>query len=56
MEIEGTHKAIAKAEKKLAIKNLVAEMRGYPRLTLKFGRLKKGVMEARFKKARNQKR
>jgi adenylate cyclase, class 2 len=54
MEIEGTHKAIAKAEKKLAIKNLVAEMRGYPRLTIKFGRLKKGVMEARFKKAPNR--
>jgi adenylate cyclase, class 2 len=48
MEIEGTPQSIARAEKSLGIKNLVAEMRGYPRLTLKYGRMRKGVMEARF--------
>jgi adenylate cyclase class 2 len=48
MEIEGTAKNISKAEKSLGIKNLTAEMRGYPRLTVKYGRMRKGVMEARF--------
>jgi adenylate cyclase class 2 len=52
MEIEGTTRSIARAEKKLGIKNLVAEMRGYPRLTVKHGRLRKGVMESRFEKRR----
>ena len=50
MEIEGTKRAIAKAEKKLDTRKLVPEIRGYSRLTLKFGRMNKGVMEARFKK------
>lgn len=56
MEIEGTLGNIARAEKKLGFKRLVPEMRGYPRLTVKYGRMKKGVMEARFKNANgNQK-
>jgi adenylate cyclase class 2 len=50
MEIEGTQRNIAAAEQQLGIKKLVAEQRGYPRLTIKYGRMKKSVMEARFKK------
>ena len=50
MEIEGTPRNIAIAEKKLGIKKLVPEIRGYPKLTIKYGRMKKSVMEARFKK------
>ena len=50
MEIEGTTRNIAMTEKKLGIKRLVPELRGYPRLTMKYGRMKKSVMEARFKK------
>jgi adenylate cyclase class 2 len=48
MEIEGTRRAISSAERKLNVKDLAAEARGYPRLTIKFGRMKKSVMEARF--------
>jgi adenylate cyclase class 2 len=51
MEIEGTPRNIAIAERKLAIRKLVPEMRGYPRLTVKYGRMKKSVMEARFKRS-----
>lgn len=51
MEIEGTRRAIAQAERKLEIKNLVAENRGYPRLTTKYGRMRRSVMEARFEKS-----
>jgi len=50
MEIEGTERNILRAEKKLAMKKLVPEQRGYPRLTVKHGRMKKSVMEARFKR------
>ena len=50
MEIEGTQKNIANAENRLGIRNLVAEMRGYPRLAVKYGTLRKSVMEARFNK------
>ena len=56
MEIEGTTRSIGSAEKKLGIKKLIPEMRGYPRLTVKYGRMKKGVMEARFKKPNGNKR
>ena len=52
MEIEGTHKAIAKAERRLGIKRLKPEIRGYPRLTMKFGKMRGSVMEARFRKSR----
>jgi adenylate cyclase class 2 len=48
MEIEGTVEAIARAEKRLKIKDLETEMRGYPRLTLKFGRMEDDVAIARF--------
>ena len=50
MEIEGTTRTIGQTEKRLGIKNLVSEIRGYPRLTIKYGRMKKSVMEARFEK------
>lgn len=49
MEIEGTPRMIAQTEKRLGIKNLSAEIRGYPRLTIKYGRMRKSVMESRFK-------
>jgi hypothetical protein len=54
MEIEGTPRNIGITEKKLGFKKLVPEMRGYPRLTVKYGRMKKSVMEARFKKNGNR--
>ena len=50
MEIEGTMKDILKAEKLIGVKDLIVEARGYPRLTAKHGKLKKGVYEARFMK------
>jgi len=52
MEIEGTHKGIAKAERRLGIKRLKPEIRGYPRLTIKYGKMRGSVMESRFKKPR----
>jgi adenylate cyclase class 2 len=51
MEIEGTPRSIANTEKKLGIKKQALELRGYPRLTIKYGRMRKGVMEARFKRS-----
>jgi adenylate cyclase class 2 len=56
MEIEGTQRSIAITERRLGIKKLAPEIRGYPRLTVKYGRMKKGVMEARFKKANGNKK
>jgi adenylate cyclase class 2 len=51
MEIEGEMDDIRKAEKLLGVKDLESEARGYPRLTLKYGKLlKNGVYEARFAK------
>ena len=52
MEIEGTHSDIAEAEKLLGAKKLKPEIRGYPRLTMKYGRMRGAVMEARFRKAK----
>jgi adenylate cyclase class 2 len=51
MEIEGAHKEIIQAEKLLGTKKLKPEMRGYPRLTMKHGTMRGGVMECRFKTA-----
>ena len=48
MEIEGTIEAIEKAEKKLGLKALEREPRGYPRLTVKYGTMNGDVAEARF--------
>lgn len=50
MEIEGEIDDILKAEKLLGADKLGVEARGYPRLTLKFGKLVDGVMESRFVK------
>ncbi|HTH51155.1 MAG TPA: class IV adenylate cyclase, partial [Pyrinomonadaceae bacterium] len=51
MEIEGEKDEILKAERLLGAQDLTPETRGYPRLTLKFGKENKnGVFEARFAK------
>lgn len=50
MEIEGEMKDISKTEKLLGIGNLETEARGYPRLTLKYGKEKNGVFYSRFEK------
>lgn len=51
MEIEGTHEAIEKAEKKLGLKEIEHEPRGYPRLTIKYGKKNGDVAEARFERS-----
>ena len=48
MEIEGTVESIAAAEKKLGLSDEEHEPRGYPRLTVKYGKDVEGVKEARF--------
>ena len=53
MEIEGEMDDIVEAEQLLGIEDLVTEARGYPRLTLKYGKLVKGVHEARFAKKKS---
>lgn len=50
MEIEGTDEAIASAEKKLGLKELEHEPRGYPRLTIKYGKMNGTVAEAKFER------
>ena len=51
MEIEGAKDDILQAEKLLGAEDLQPEARGYPRLTLKFGKENKnGVIESRFEK------
>ena len=50
MEIEGSIEDIQEAEKTLAIEHLETEPRGYPRLTLKYGKVVNGVTESRFEK------
>ena len=49
MEIEGTHKNIVQTEKRLGTRKLKPEIRGYPRLTMKYGKMEGLVMESRFK-------
>lgn len=53
MEIEGTIEAIESAEKKLELKEVEREPRGYPRLTIKYGRMNGDVAEARFERSAN---
>lgn len=48
MEIEGPAKAIIRAEKALEAGDLEAEMRGYPRLSAKYGKPVDGITESRF--------
>lgn len=50
MEIEGPMEDILATEKLLGAENLEAETRGYPRLTLKYGKLVGEVTESRFAK------
>jgi len=50
MEIEGTIEDIEAAERLLEVEDLEPEPRGYPRLTVKYGKDVGGVMEARFAK------
>lgn len=52
MEIEGTYKDIAKAEKLLGIEDLEPEIRGYPRLTAKYGKQKGNYFESRFERSK----
>lgn len=51
MEIEGSIEDIEKTEKLLEVEDLEPEPRGYPRLTVKYGKDVDGVMEARFTKS-----
>lgn len=53
MEIEGSIDEIIKAEKLLLAQKLEPELRGYPRLTIKYGKDVNGVMESRFEKSAN---
>ncbi len=52
MEIEGAVEDIIEAEKLLGAEDLETEARGYPRLTLKFGKQMDGVVESRFDKTK----
>ena len=54
MEIEGTGRDIRAVETRLAVKNLKAENLTYPQLTLENGKNSRGVIEARFKRARQR--
>lgn len=51
MEIEGTIEAINAAENKLGLKEIEREPRGYPRLTIKYGRMNGEVAEAKFERS-----
>jgi adenylate cyclase class 2 len=53
MEIEGLIEAIEKAEKMLGLKEVEREPRGYPRLTIKYGKMNGDVAEARFERSAN---
>jgi adenylate cyclase, class 2 len=50
MEIEGEIDDILIVEKLLGANKLATESRGYPRLTLKYGKTVNGVVESRFAK------
>jgi len=54
MEIEGTIETIDAAEKKLGLQEAEREPRGYPRLTVKYGKMNGDVAEARFERSANQ--
>lgn len=51
MEIEGTEDAIEETSKRLGLKEIEYEPRGYPRLTIKYGRMNGDVAEAKFERA-----
>ncbi|KXK02242.1 MAG: adenylate cyclase [Acidobacteria bacterium OLB17] len=48
MEVEGDAQSIHDAEDRLGLKDLQAEGRSYPALTMQFGQGRDGVIEARF--------
>ncbi len=50
MEIEGTIEDIGKAESLLGLKEIEREPRGYPRLTIKYGKTVDGVAVAKFER------
>lgn len=50
MELEGMIEDIEKAEKLLGLKEIEREPRGYPRLTIKYGKTVDGVAEAKFER------
>lgn len=50
MEIEGTIEEIEKAEKLLGLLELEGEPRGYPRLTIKYGKVVDGIATAKFER------
>jgi adenylate cyclase class 2 len=52
MEIEGSKKDILIVEKQLGADKLEVEARGYPRLTLRYGKDRNGVVESRFSKGK----
>ena len=49
MEIEGSEKEILRVEKKIGAEDFEAVNETYPTLTAKFGKKRKGIIEARFK-------
>jgi adenylate cyclase class 2 len=51
MEIEGTIDDIERAEKILGLKEVEHEPRGYPRLTIKYGKMNGDVAEAKFERS-----
>ena len=54
MEIEAPEKDIARVEKLLHLEDLPAVIETYPTLTANLGKERKGIIEARFKKARRR--
>lgn len=50
MEIEASEKEIARVEKLIGAQDFSAVHETYPSLTAKFGRKRKGIVEARFRK------
>ena len=51
MEIEGTEPEIDRTEKQLGLKEIEREPRGYPRLTVKYGKMSGEVAEAKFERS-----
>lgn len=51
MEIEGSNETIEKTAKKLGLKDVEQEPRGYPRLTVKYGKMNGEVAEAKFERS-----
>ena len=51
MEIEGTEDSISGAARRLGLKDIELEPRGYPRLTIKYGRMNGDVAEAKFERS-----